>query len=74
MSLPAFSVRRPVTTLMFYIGVFLFGVISLNLLSQELFPPITYPQLSIVTPYENAAPEEIETLITKPVEEAVGGI
>ena len=59
---------------MTYIGVFLFGVISLNLLSQELFPPISYPQLSIVTPYENAAPEEIETLITKPIEEAVGGI
>lgn len=59
---------------MVYTGVFLFGVISLNLLSQELFPPISYPQLSIVTPYENAAPEEIETLITKPIEEAVGGI
>ncbi len=74
MSLPQVSIRRPVTTLMAYIGVFLFGVISLKLLSQELFPPISYPQLSIVTPYENAAPEEIETLITKPIEEAVGGI
>ena len=74
MSLPQVSIRRPITTLMIYIGVFLFGVISLNLLSQELFPPISYPQLSIVTPYENAAPEEIETLITKPIEEAVGGI
>lgn len=74
MSLPEVSIRRPVTTLMVYIGVFLFGIISLNLLSQELFPPISYPQLSIVTPYLNAAPEEIETLITKPIEEAVGGI
>jgi HAE1 family hydrophobic/amphiphilic exporter-1 len=59
---------------MAYTGVFLFGIISLNLLSQELFPPISYPQLSVVTTYENAAPEEIETLITKPIEEAVGGI
>lgn len=74
MSLPDLSIRRPITTLMIYIGVFLFGVISLNLLSQELFPPITYPQLSIVTPYENAAPEEIETLITRPIEEAVGSV
>jgi HAE1 family hydrophobic/amphiphilic exporter-1 len=74
MSLPAISIRRPVTTLMIYVGVLLFGIISLTLLSQELFPPISYPQLSIVTPYENAAPEEIETLITKPIEEAVGGI
>ena len=74
MSLIETSIRRPITTLMVYVGVFLFGVISLKLLSQELFPPISYPQLSIVTPYENAAPEEIETLITKPIEEAVGGI
>lgn len=59
---------------MFYVGILLFGLISLNLLKQELFPPITYPQLSVVTPYANAAPEEIETLITKPIEEAVGGI
>ncbi len=59
---------------MAYLGVFMFGIISLNMLSQELFPPISYPQLSIVTPYENAAPEEIEQLITKPIEEAVGGI
>ncbi len=74
MSLPELSIRRPVTTLMVYIGVILFGVISFKLLAQELFPPISYPQLSIVTSYENAAPEEIETLITKPIEEAVGGI
>jgi len=74
LSLPQVSIRRPITTLMFYVGVFLFGMISLYLLKQELFPPISYPQLSIVTPYENAAPEEIETLITKPIEEAVGGI
>ncbi|MCG3177317.1 MAG: Cobalt-zinc-cadmium resistance protein CzcA [Candidatus Omnitrophica bacterium] len=74
MSLPASSIRRPIATLMFYVGILLFGLISLNLLKQELFPPITYPQLSVVTPYANAAPEEIETLITKPIEEAVGGI
>ncbi len=74
MSLPETSIKRPVTTLMAYTAVFLFGIISLSRLSQELFPPISYPQLSVVTPYENAAPEEIETLITKPIEEAVGGI
>ena len=54
--------------------VVLFGFISLARLPQELFPPITYPQLTVVTVYANAAPEEIETLITKPVEEAVGTV
>jgi HAE1 family hydrophobic/amphiphilic exporter-1 len=59
---------------MIFAGVVLFGLISLARLPQELFPPITYPQLTVVTTYENAAPEEIETLITKPVEEAIGTV
>ena len=74
MSLPSFSIKRPVTTVMIYLGIGLFGFISLIKLPQELFPPITYPQLTVVTTYENAAPEEIETLITKPVEEAIGTV
>ncbi|MGB2705249.1 MAG: efflux RND transporter permease subunit [Candidatus Omnitrophota bacterium] len=74
MNLPRFSINRPVTTVMIFAGIILFGFISLTRLPQELFPPITYPQLTVVTTYENAAPEEIETLITKPVEEAIGTV
>ncbi len=74
MNLPKFSINRPVTTIMVFAGIILFGFISLTRLPQELFPPITYPQLTVVTTYENAAPEEIETLITKPVEEAIGTV
>ncbi len=74
MGLPQFSIKRPVTTIMVILGVVLFGFISLVRLPQELFPPITYPQLTVATVYANAAPEEIETLITKPVEEAVGTV
>src|SRR3990167_9399844 len=74
MKLPEFSVNRPVTVSMFYIGIFILGLISLSRLPRELFPSITYPQLTIVTTYENAAPEEAETLITKIIEEAVGTV
>ena len=74
MNLPRFSIERPVTTVMIMTAVMLIGLISLSLLPQELFPPITYPKLTVVTVYENAAPEEIETLITKPVEEAIGTV
>ncbi|MFH1553086.1 MAG: efflux RND transporter permease subunit [Candidatus Omnitrophota bacterium] len=74
MGLPEFSIRKPVTTVMIFVGVMLFGIISLTKLPQELFPPITYPQLTVFTGYANAAPEEIETLLTKPVEEAVGTV
>ena len=74
MGLPEFSTKKPVTTVMIFAGVILFGLISLTKLPQELFPPITYPQLTVVTGYANAAPEEVETLLTKPVEEAVGTV
>lgn len=59
---------------MIFIAVILLGLISYTRLPRELFPPITYPQLTVVTNYENAAPEEIETLITKPIEEACSSV
>ncbi len=74
MSLPRFSIRRPVTTVMIYVGVLLLGCIAWSRLPQELYPPIAYPQLTIVTHYKDAAPEEIEILITKPIEEVVGTV
>ena len=50
---------------MIFTGILLFGIISLGKLPQELFPPITYPQLTVFTGYANAAPEEIETIDEK---------
>ncbi|MFA5099517.1 MAG: efflux RND transporter permease subunit, partial [Candidatus Omnitrophota bacterium] len=74
MSIAKLSVNRPVTVLMLFLGIILLGLISWAKLPQELFPTITYPQITVVTSYENAAPEEIESLITKIVEEAVGTV
>ena len=74
MHLPELSIRRPVTVIMFYLGIIILGVISWSRLPQELFPSISYPQITIVTTYENASPQEIETLITKIIEEAVGTV
>lgn len=74
MNLTGFSIKRPVTTIMIFLGLLLLGVISWQRLPQELFPPVTYPQLTIATNYVNAAPQEIETLITKPLEETVGTV
>jgi len=74
MKLPDLSINKPVTVIMIFLGIVLMGLISLGRLPQELFPAISYPQLTIVTTYENAAPEEVETLITKIIEEAVGTV
>jgi len=74
MSIARFSVNRPVTTVMIFLGIILLGFISWSRLPQELFPSISYPQITVVTAYENAAPEEIESLVTKVIEEAVGTV
>ena len=74
MNIAKLSVNRPVTIMMVFLGIILLGFISWAKLPQELFPSITYPQITVVTSYENAAPEEIESLITKIIEEAVGTV
>ena len=74
MGLPHFSVKKPVTTMMIFCAVILIGFLSWSRIPQELFPPVNYPQLTVVTTYENAAPEEIETQITRIIEEAIGTV
>ena len=66
------AISRPVTVSMFILAVSLFGYISLDRLALNLLPDISYPTLTIQTEYQDAAPEEVENLITRPVEEAVG--
>ena len=72
MSLTNTAIHRPVTVFMFFLAVILFGIVSLGRLSLNLLPDISYPSLTIQTDYEDAAPEEIESLLTRPIEENVG--
>jgi HAE1 family hydrophobic/amphiphilic exporter-1 len=59
---------------MVFLIVIIIGGVSLSKLSIDLMPNITYPTLSISTEYENASPEEVEELITRPIEEAMSAI
>ncbi len=59
---------------MIYLGLTLLGFLSVGNLPQELFPPVTFPQLTVATSYPNAAPEEVENLVTKVLEEAVSTV
>ena len=67
-----FATRRRVTIAMFTITLVLFGWLALGDLKVNLLPDLSYPTLTVRTEYTGAAPSEIETLITEPVEEAVG--
>ncbi len=72
MKLIDFSIKRKVTISMFTVAILLFGMVSLGRLNVNLLPDLSYPTLTIRTEFEGAAPVEIENLITKPIEEAVG--
>ena len=72
MSLIETSTRRRVTVLMATVTMVLFGLIALFDLKVNLLPDLSYPTLTVRTEYTGAAPAEIETLITEPIEEAVG--
>ena len=66
------AVERRVTVLMTSLAIAAFGAVGFSRLSLELFPDISYPSLTIQTDFPDTAPQDIETLITQKVEEAVG--
>ncbi len=68
MSIPQFSVSHKVTTTMLILIIVVVGIIAYNQLGLELFPEIEYPQITVVTAYKGASSEDIESMITKPVE------
>jgi HAE1 family hydrophobic/amphiphilic exporter-1 len=70
MNLPAFSIRRPVTTLMACVIAVLLGTIAFVKLPVDLMPEVVYPTLSVSAQYPGVAPEEMENLVTRPLEEA----
>jgi HAE1 family hydrophobic/amphiphilic exporter-1 len=72
MQIVEFATRRRVTILMITVAVVLFGIVSLSRLKLNLLPDLSYPTLTVRTDLPGAAPLELETLITRPIEEAVG--
>ncbi len=71
MSLPEFSIKRPVTVLMAVMVCLLLGAIAFLNIPVDLMPEVNFTTLSITTDYEGVGPEEIETLISRPLEQIV---
>jgi HAE1 family hydrophobic/amphiphilic exporter-1 len=74
MSITDISVKRPVGTIMFFVGIILLGFISLSKLSINLLPDLSYPKITILTEYPGSGPEEIEKFITTKLEGPVNSI
>ena len=70
MHVTKFVLKRPVTALLILLAIVFFGVISFGTFKYELMPDINMPMYMVMTIYPGAAPEDIDELITKPIEEA----
>src|SRR5258705_2473140 len=68
------SIRRPVFATMFIVSFMVLGIVSMTRLGIDLFPDVSFPFVNVTVVYPGASPEEVETLVTKPIEDAVAGI
>lgn len=68
--IPKFSVKKPLTIFVGVIIVLILGVVSYTRMTPDLLPNINLPYAVIVTTYPGATPEEVETEVTKPLEQA----
>ncbi len=68
----AFTVKRPIAILMVVLAIVVFGGVSYQRLSLTLMPTMSYPTLTVRTVYPGTAPEEMETVVSRPLEQQLG--
>lgn len=71
MKLPEFSVRQPVAITMLFAAILIIGVFSLLRLNLDIFPDITPPVVSILTTWPGASASDVETEVSKEIEDEV---
>lgn len=74
MKLSHTSVKRPVAIIMVFLIVILLGTVSVSKLKMDLLPELNLPMALAMTTYDGVGPEEIENLITRPIENIVGTV
>ena len=71
MNLSGIAIRRPVFTTMITVALLVLGYLGMTRLGTDLFPDVTFPVVAVNIVYPGAGPTEVETLISKEVEDAV---
>jgi HAE1 family hydrophobic/amphiphilic exporter-1 len=74
MKITQLSIKRGVTFAMIYLIAFGFGLFSLGRLNVDLYPKLEFPVIAIITQYTGVGPFDIETVITRPIEEVVASV
>ncbi len=68
MSLYQTAVKKPITTALIFVGIVIFGLFSYSRLPIDLFPDIETNMLTVITAYPGASASDIETNVTRPME------
>lgn len=66
-----FSVKRPYTVVVGVVLILILGFVSFKSMQTDLLPDMTLPYAIVYTTYPGASPEEVETVVTRPVEQAM---
>jgi HAE1 family hydrophobic/amphiphilic exporter-1 len=74
MGLTRVAITRPVFILMVISAMVILGLVSFSRLNAELFPSISFPVVTVVTTYSGASPDDIDRLVTQPLQDAIAGI
>ena len=74
MNLPKLAIERPVFVSCIVILIMVMGVMAYFSIGVDLFPDVSFPFVSVITPYQGASPQEIETQISKPLEEELSSL
>ena len=72
MRIVSLATRRPVTVVVLFVALVMFGLISFRELPVDLLPDLSFPTLTIRTEYPGVAPADVETFVTTSIEDAVG--
>lgn len=72
--LSEFSIKKPYTVIVSVILIFVLGFVSFDKMTVDLLPDMNLPYAAVVTTYPGASPEEIEEMVTKPVEQTMSTI
>jgi len=74
MTLPHLAIKRPVTTLMILVSLLAMGGVALTRLPLAFMPDIIEPELFVQVEYPSASPEQVERMIMRPMEDALGSV
>lgn len=74
MKISDIAIKRPVTTTMMILLIVLLGFISFNRVNLDLYPEMTLPRAALIVEYEGVGPEEIENMVTKPLEGSISTV